>query len=202
MIVVGNTIVSDDIADQRFCCDLATCKGACCIDGDSGAPLREEEVAVLEAILPEVEPYMTEEGIAAVREQGVAVRDKDGDLGTPLVAGGACAYITYGDDGCTFCAIEKAYRLATPNSVVCRRLSRQLITHNFPKPVSCHLYPIRVEDYGEFTAVNYHQWDICRCAKGHGDPLYITLKEPLIRRFGTEWYDELLEQITQRTTNG
>lgn len=202
MIVVGNTIVSDDIADQRFCCDLATCTGACCIDGDSGAPLREEEVAVLEAILPEVEPYMTEEGIAAVREQGVAVRDKDGDLGTPLVAGGACAYITYGDDGCAICAIEKAYRLATPNSVVCRRLSRQLITHNFPKPVSCHLYPIRVEDYGEFTAVNYHQWDICRCAKGHGDPLYITLKEPLIRRFGTEWYDELLEQINKRATNG
>ena len=172
MIIVGNTIVSDDIADQRFCCDLATCKGACCIDGDSGAPLREEEVAILEALLPEVEPYMTLEGIAAVREQGVAVRDNDGDLGTPLIDGSACAYITYG------------------------------ITHNFPKPVSCHLYPIRVEDYGEFTAVNYHQWDICHCAKGHGAPLYITLKEPLIRRFGTEWYDELTEQINQRATNG
>ena len=194
MIIVGNTIVSDDIADQRFCCDLATCKGACCIDGDSGAPLREEEVATLEALLPEVEPYMTPEGIAAVRKQGVAVRDNDGDLGTPLIDGSACAYITYGDDGCALCAIEKAYRLAAPNS--------NLRTPNYPKPVSCHLYPIRVEDYGEFTAVNYHQWDICRCAKGHGEPLYITLKEPLIRRFGIEWYDELIEQINQRATNG
>jgi len=192
MIVVGNTIVSDDIAECRFGCDLACCKGVCCVDGDSGAPLREEEVALLEAILPEVEPYMTPEGIAAVREQGVAVRDKDGDLGTPLINGSACAYITYGDDGCALCAIEKAFRQATPNS--------ELRTLNFPKPVSCHLYPIRVEDYGEFTAVNYHQWDICRCAKGHGDPLYITLKEPLVRRFGSEWYEELLEQITQRTT--
>ena len=192
MIVVGNTIVSDDIAECRFGCDLGCCKGACCVDGDSGAPLREEEVALLEAILPEVEPYMTPEGIAAVREQGVAVRDKDGDLGTPLINGSACAYITYGDDGCALCAIEKTFRQATPNS--------ELRTLNFPKPVSCHLYPIRVEDYGEFTAVNYHQWDICRCAKGHGDPLYITLKEPLVRRFGSEWYEELLEQITQRTT--
>lgn len=192
MIVVGNTIVSDDIADCRFGCDLACCKGACCVDGDSGAPLREEEVALLKAILPEVEPYMTSEGIAAVREQGVTVRDKDGDLGTPLINGSACAYITYGDNGCTLCAIEKAFRQATQNS--------ELRTLNFPKPVSCHLYPIRVEDYGEFTAVNYHQWDICRCAKGHGDPLYITLKEPLVRRFGNEWYEELLEQITQRTT--
>ena len=194
MIVVGNTIVSDDIADQCFGCDLAHCKGACCVDGDSGAPLREEEVPILEAVLPEVEPYMTEEGIAAVREQGVAVRDKDGDLGTPLISGNACAYITYDDNGCALCAIEKAYRT--------NNFTFHLSPFTFPKPVSCHLYPIRVEDYGEFTAVNYHQWDICRCAKGHGNPLYITLKEPLIRRFGIEWYDELLEQINQRATNG
>lgn len=190
MIIVGNTIVSDDIADRRFQCDLNCCKGACCVDGDSGAPLREEEVAVLETILPEVEPYMTAEGIAAVHEQGVAVRDKDGDLGTPLVAGGACAYITYGDNGCALCAIEKAYRQAPLNS--------KLRTPNFPKPVSCHLYPLRVEDYGEFTAVNYHQWDICRCAKGVGAPLYRYLKEPLVRRFGQPWYDELLQEIKNR----
>lgn len=189
MIVVGNTIVSDDIADQRFCCDLGRCKGACCIDGDSGAPLLEEEVEVLEAVLPDVLPYMTDEGRAVVARQGVAVRDNDGDLGTPLIDGGACAYITYGDDGCALCAIERAYR-------------SQAFKHSgiqaFPKPVSCHLYPIRVEDYGEFTAVNYHQWDICRCARGHGDPLYVTLKEPLVRRFGLQWYDELLSEIQNR----
>lgn len=189
MIIVQNSIVSDDVADRRFCCDLGCCKGACCVDGDSGAPLLEDEVAKLEAVLPQVLPLMTDEGRAAVATQGVAVRDKDGDLGTPLIDGGACAYITHGDDGATLCAIEKAYRqqatLPSPIST-------------FPKPVSCHLYPIRVEDFGEFTAVNYHQWDICHCAKDKGDPLYIYLKEPLIRRFGQEWYDELLEQIKLR----
>ncbi len=157
MIIVKNSIVSDDIADRRFCCDLACCKGACCIDGDSGAPLLEEEVAKLEAVLPDVLPLLTDEGRAAIEMQGVAVRDKDGDLGTPLIAGGACAYITYDDSGCALCALQGLY-----------------------KPVSCHLYPIRVEDYGEFTAVNYHQWDICRCAKGRGEPLYVYLKLSLI----------------------
>jgi hypothetical protein len=145
------------------------------VEGDSGAPLLEEEVAKLERVLPEVLPQLTPEGRAAVEAQGVAVRDKDGDLGTPLVDGGACAYITYGDNGCALCALQGLY-----------------------KPMSCHLYPIRVENYGEFTAVNYHQWDICLAAKGKGEPLYVYLKEPLVRRFGQEWYDELIEQINQR----
>ena len=193
MILVKNSIVSDDVADCRFQCNLECCKGACCVDGDSGAPLLESEVAILKALLPEVEPFMTPDGIVAVHEQGVAVRDNDGDLGTPLLSDGACAYITYDDNGCALCAIEKAYRAAPPTSV--------LRTTNYPKPVSCHLYPVRVEDYGEFTAVNYHQWDICRHAKGHGDPLYIMLKEPLVRRFGSEWYEELTEQIKLRDNN-
>jgi hypothetical protein len=145
------------------------------VEGDSGAPLLEEEVAELERVLPEVLPRLTPEGRAAVKAQGVVVRDKDGDLGTPLVDGGACAYITYGDNGCALCALQGLY-----------------------KPMSCHLYPIRVENYGEFTAVNYHQWDICLAAKGKGEPLYVYLKEPLVRRFGQEWYDELIEQINQR----
>ena len=179
MIVVGNSIVSDDIVDCRFGCDLCVCKGACCVDGDSGAPLLEEEVEKLEAVLPDVLPLLTAEGRAAIEAQGVAVRDNDGDLGTPLIDGGACAYITYGDDGCALCALQGLY-----------------------KPVSCHLYPIRVEDYGEFQAVNYHQWDICRCAKGKGEPLYIGLKESLVRRFGEAWYEALIEQIKLRETNG
>ena len=179
MIIVQNTIVSDDIADCRFQCDCSQCRGACCVEGDSGAPLLEEEVAELERVLPDAMPLLTAEGRQAVEQQGVAVRDKDGDLGTPLIEGGACAYITHAPDGTALCALQQLY-----------------------KPVSCHLYPIRVEDYGEFTAVNYHRWDICRCAMGHGDPLYITLREPLIRRFGNEWYEELLEQIKLRTTHG
>lgn len=170
--------MSDDVADCRFGCDLGCCKGACCVDGDSGAPLLKEEVARLEAVLPDVLPLLTPEGREAVEAQGVAVRDKDGDLGTPLIDGGACAYITYSDDGCALCALQGFY-----------------------KPVSCHLYPIRVEDYGEFQAVNYHQWDICRCAKGRGEPLYVCLKEPLIRRFGEAWYEELVEQINLRNND-
>lgn len=175
MIIVKNSIVSDDVADCRFSCDLSCCKGACCVEGDSGAPLLEEEVEKITAVMPEVLPLLTPEGRAAIEKQGVAVRDKDGDLGTPLIEGGACAFITYGSDGCALCALQGHY-----------------------KPVSCHLYPIRVENYGEFTAVNYHQWDICRCAKGKGEPLYIYLKEPLIRRFGQDWYEELLDEIANR----
>jgi len=193
MIVVQNTIVSDDIADRCFCCDCSICHGACCVEGDSGAPLLESEVAVLQSILPEVEPLLTDAGRNAIKNQGVAVRDNDGDLGTPLVDGGACAYITYDENGCALCAIEKAFHAASRDS--------ELRSLNFPKPVSCHLYPIRVEDYGEFTAVNYHQWDICRCARNHGSPLYVTLQESLVRRFGKEWYNELIEQINHSTDN-
>jgi hypothetical protein len=188
MIIVKNSIVSDDVADRRFGCDLGCCKGACCVEGDSGAPLLEEEVPLLEAVLPDVLPLLTDQGRAAIEAQGVAVRDKEGDLGTPLIGGGECAYVTRSEDGCTLCAIEKAYREAAEES--------PLRKHRFPKPVSCHLYPIRVDDYGEFTAVNYHRWDICRPAEGHGEPLYQYLREPLIRRFGEDWYEELLEQIT------
>lgn len=174
MIVVGNSIVSDDIADRCFCCDLAKCKGACCVEGDSGAPLLESEVSLLEGVLPSVMPLLTAEGREAIERQGVAVRDQDGDLGTPLVDGGACAYLMRNEQRVALCALQQFY-----------------------KPVSCHLYPIRVEDYGEFTAVNYHRWDICRCACDRGEPLYKYLKEPLIRRFGAEWYDELVEQINE-----
>ena len=178
MIIVKNSIVSDDVADCRFSCDLACCHGACCVDGDSGAPLLEDEVEKIQAVLPQALPLMTDAGRQAVNQQGVAVSDNDGDLGTPLIDGGACAFITPGPNGCTFCALQGLY-----------------------KPISCHLYPIRVEDFGEFTAVNYHQWDICHCAKDKGEPLYRYLKEPLIRRFGRDWYDELLQQIEQRNAD-
>lgn len=189
MIVVGNSIISDDIAEQCFGCDLGCCKGACCVEGDSGAPLLESEVAVIEAVLGEVWAEMSPEGREAVERQGVAVRDSEGDLGTPLVEGGACAYAIRTAAG-TLCAIERVYRQAPQESELKRR--------GFPKPVSCHLYPIRVEDYGEFTAVNYHQWDICRAARGQGEPLYRAMREPLVRRFGQEWYDELLQEIQNR----
>lgn len=183
MIIVDKAIVSDNIADQCFSCDLCACKGQCCVEGDCGAPLLEEEIPILEKILPEVKPYMTAEGIAVVENEGVSALDNAAEPCTPLINERECAYVCWGEDGTAFCAIERAYREGKID---------------FKKPVSCHLYPIRVDDFGEFVSVNYHQWDVCRCAvekgKKEGVPLYIMLKEPLIRRFGVEWYNELLYQ--------
>lgn len=184
MLIVKESIVSDDIAEHRFCCDLAQCKGRCCIEGDYGAPLLEEEVPVLQRILPAVEPYMTEAGRAVIAEQGVSTLDNAAEPCTPLVNNRECAYVAWTPDGTALCAIEQAFRDGKTD---------------FMKPVSCHLYPIRVDEYGEFTAVNYHQWDVCRCAVAKGEecgvPLYQYLREPLIRRFGQAWYDELLEAV-------
>ena len=185
MLIVGNCIVSENIADKCFACKLAKCKGQCCVEGDAGAPLEEKEIVELERILPEVKPYMTPEGIAVVEAQGVAVKDCDGDLGTPLVNGKECAFVTW-QDGLALCAIEKAWRDGKID---------------YMKPISCHLYPIRLEDFGEFVAVNYHEWDICKYAvvegKREGVPLYKYLKEPLIRRFGNEWYKELVQSCEE-----
>lgn len=182
MLIVENCIISENIADRCFCCDLAQCKGQCCVDGDAGAPLREDEIPILERIYPAIEPYMTDAGRQAVEKQGVATFDNAGEPCTPLVNNRECAYVVW-DGDVALCAIEKAFR----DGMV-----------GFQKPISCHLYPIRVDDFGEFTALNYHEWDVCRAAvcKGRktGVPLFKYLKEPLIRRFGKEWYAELCEQ--------
>ena len=182
MLVVKNTIVSDDIAECRFACDLACCKGQCCVDGDCGAPLLESEISDLERVLPEVLPYMTDEGRDVVQREGVWALDNVEEPCTPLVGNRECAFVAWGDDGTAYCAIEQAFRDGKID---------------YQKPVSCHLYPIRVDDYEEFTAVNYHRWDVCRHAVNNPDaqPLYIYLRDPLIRRFGQEWYDELLQQV-------
>lgn len=183
MLIVEDCIISDNIVDVRFCCDLSQCHGDCCVEGDGGAPLEKYEVAVLERILPTVKPYMTKEGIDVVERDGVSALDGDGLPCTPLVDNKECVYAVK-EDGVTLCAIEKACREGKID---------------FLKPVSCHLYPLRIEDYGEFKAVNYHEWDICRCAvakgRSEGVPLYQYLKDPLVRRFGQEWYDGLLKAI-------
>lgn len=179
MLIVDNCIISEDIAECCFCCDLSRCKGQCCIDGDAGAPLDADEIPILRHILPTLTPYLSPAGLQAIREQGVSVVDADEEPTTPLVNNRECAYLTYGDDGIALCAIEKAY------------FDHKI---SFQKPISCHLYPIRLDNFGEFIALNYHRWDICRCAVNRGLPLYRYLREPLIRRFGTRWYDELCQQ--------
>ena len=186
MLIVENCIISENIADRPFCCDLSQCKGQCCVEGDAGAPLDQDEVPVLERIYPQVEPYMTEAGRRAVARQGVAVDDHAGEPCTPLVENRECAYVVW-DDGCALCAIEKAFRDGKIDYV---------------KPLSCHLYPIRVDNYGQFISLNYHEWDVCKSAVCKGKearvPLYIYLKEPLIRRFGPQWYDQLCQQVRER----
>ena len=183
MLIVDDCIISDDIADCAFSCSLECCKGMCCVEGDAGAPLESDEIELLQKLMPEVEPYMTREGLEAVRRDGVAVSDPEGQPTTTLVNNRECAFAVW-RDGVAFCAIESAY--------LDGRIS-------FRKPVSCHLYPIRVDDYGEFRAVNYHRWEVCRASLCNPDtintPLYVYLREPLVRKFGEEWYNELVNQI-------
>lgn len=180
MIEIGKTIVSFDIFEEHFLCDLAKCKGACCVEGDSGAPLTDEEAIILEEIYPIVEPYMTQEGKMVIAHQGTSMVDSDGDLVTPLVNNRECAF-TYKDErGIVKCSIEKAF------------LDGKI---DFRKPVSCHLFPIRITEYKRFEAVNYQELKICKpgreCGLAQQLPLYQFLKEPLIRKYGKDWYEQL-----------
>ena len=181
MIEIEGKIVSTDILTEPFCCDLSVCKGECCIEGDSGSPLELDEVDILEEEYENYKPYMTPEGIAAVEEQGFMVVDIEGDYTTPLVNGAECAYTFRNEEGLTLCAIEAAYRDGKCS---------------FKKPISCHLYPIRVMKFSNGTyGLNYHRWGVCHdaveCGRKIGLPIYKALKEPIIRRFGDEFYHAL-----------
>ena len=180
MISIDDTLISDELIQTRFVCDLKACKGACCVEGDSGAPLEEEELGILDDIYHEVKPYMVEEGIAEVEKQGRYIVDADGDFVTPLVNNRQCVYVYYDEHGVTKCAIEKAY------------LDGKI---PYKKPISCHLFPVRLTKYSSFTAVNIQSLEICKAAFTCGNklqvPVYRFLKEPLIRKFGNDWYEAL-----------
>ena len=183
MIQVEDKIISLDVFEKHFVCDLNVCKGACCVEGDSGAPLLKEEEKILDEIYEKVKPYMRKEGITEIENQGVAVYDADGDLTTPLVNNCECAFVTF-ENGITKCTIEKAY------------LDDKI---EFKKPISCHLFPIRIKQHRDFDAVNYEEIKICKPACECGSklevPVYAFLKEPLIRKYGESWYKELLETV-------
>lgn len=187
MIIVDNVILSDDIAENAFVCDLSRCKGACCVEGDLGAPLEKEELTQLEAALPQVKPYLSEAGLAEINKQGSYILDPEGDYSTPTINGRECAYAIYDEQKTLKCGIEQAWR---DGKVA------------FHKPISCHLYPIRLEEYKQFIAANYDRWDICDPACELGDklqvPIYKFLEGALKRKFGEEWYTKLLEEIEQR----
>ena len=179
MFQIDNTLISEEIIENDFVCNLNACKGACCVDGESGAPLEEEETEILVDIYAKAKPFLSPEGIAAIEEQGAFVKGEDGEWETPLVNNSECAYVIYAE-GIAKCGLEEAYNNGATT---------------WKKPVSCHLYPIRTRAYTEFTAVNYHKWEICDPACSLGNelqvPIYKFVKEALVRKFGAEWYHEL-----------
>lgn len=179
MFQIGKTIVSEQIIENDFMCNLSACKGACCINGDAGAPLTVEEADILEEIYPKIKSYLRPEGIAAIEAQGTSVIS-DGEIETPLINNADCAYVIFDDKKTALCGIEEAYNQGDVT---------------WKKPVSCHLYPIRVKEYSEFSAVNYDKWEICDDACSLGKelqiPVYKFVKEALVRKFGETWYNEL-----------
>lgn len=186
MLVIENCLVSDHLATVKFCCDLKHCLGACCVEGDAGAPLEPGELAIIRDNLPQLVEFMTVEGVKWVELHGISDFDPAGNLVTPLLEGKECAY-AYFDGDIAGCAMEKAWEAGV-----------------FPlrKPLSCHLYPVRIRKYNTGEAVNYHEWHVCRPAlvKGRNEaiPLYRFLKEALIRKYGEAWYTSLCEAIAKK----
>ena len=179
MIELDGKLLSADIFKKEFVCNLGACKGACCVEGNAGAPLDEEEAKLLDQLYPKFESYLTDAGRAAVQIQGKSVQGI-GELETPLINGKECAYTVFEKDGTASCGIEKAY------------IDGKIA---WKKPISCHLYPIRIAKYTDFEALNYDRWSICSAACSLGEelkvPVYQFLKEPLIRKYGPDFYNEL-----------
>jgi hypothetical protein len=187
MIKIGEVLVSDDVVEKEFVCNLDKCKGACCVEGDFGAPLNEDELPILEEIYPIVKPYLTKDAIRVIEKLGTHTTDDDGDLCTPVIDGRECVYAIYDKQGILKCGIEQAY------------LDGKI---TWKKPISCHLYPIRITSKKNFEALNYNKWHICSPACVLGKelqvPVYKFLKEPLIRKYGGQWYSELEQAVEER----
>jgi hypothetical protein len=184
MMKIGEVLVSDDIKTVEFVCHLEKCKGACCVEGDLGAPLEEDELPIMHEVQAAVAPYLTPDGKRSIDAQGTYILDEDGDYSTPTIGGKECAYSHYDNRGILKCGIEQAYLDGKTT---------------FRKPISCHLYPIRITKKKDFEAVNYHKWGVCSAACDLGRslqvPLYKFLKDPLVRKYGERWYLELITRI-------
>jgi hypothetical protein len=225
ILQIGDVLISSDLLTEEFCCDLEVCKGICCVEGDAGAPVTLDEVMALEGCVDEVWQDLSASAQAVIDRQGVAYTDQEGDLVTSIVNGKDCVFTCYGDltmpDGktvgnCCLCALEKVlnntrYEVrgarcedsSDAESNLVPRTSH-LVPRHFIKPISCALYPIREKVFSDGTvALNYHRWDICQCGREKGKalhlPLYQFLKNPLIRRFGEAWYQELYDVASELT---
>lgn len=188
ILEVGGVLISSDILTEMFCCDYEKCKGICCVEGDAGAPVTMDEIAEMEASLDEVWPLLSASAQSVIDKQGVAYADRDGDLVTSIVRGKECVFARE-ENGCWLCMLEKRAR---------ERLAAEENASPFIKPISCALYPIREKHFsGGLVGLNYHRWAVCKDAvakgKALGLPVYRFLKEPLIRRFGEDWYRELCD---------
>lgn len=191
IIQVGDVLLSSEILTEKFCCDLSACKGQCCVEGDAGAPVTLDEIAEIEDCVDEIWNDLSASAQSVIDKQGVAYTDQEGDLVTSIVGGKDCVFTYYGElfgiENCCLCALEKAYRAGKTR---------------FCKPVSCALYPIREKRLGGgMVGLNYNRWAVCKMAvaKGIGEnlPLYEFLRDPLIRRFGEDWYQELLDTVAE-----
>ncbi len=182
MIIVEDVILSEQILERKFVCQLDKCKGACCVEGDAGAPLLHSELQTITDRLEGILPFMRSESIALLAEKGFYTRDPEGELVTECHDEGACIFVTFTENGTTKCAIEQAHAAGAID---------------YKKPMSCHLYPIRAKKYGSYVAMNYSEWDICSdaCAAGSAlnVPVYVFLKEALTRKMGEKWYEALEE---------
>ena len=190
ILEIGGILISSEIITECFCCDYEKCKGICCVEGSDGAPVTLDEIASIEDALDTVWPMLSASAQSVIDKQGVAYADRDGDMVTSIVRGKDCVFTCYDGDNC-LCALEKAYRDGKTQ---------------FCKPISCALYPIREKQFsGGLIGLNYHRWAVCKDAvekgKALGLPIYQFLKEPLIRRFGEAWYQELCEVAEQLTAN-
>ncbi len=188
MFRIGKSLVSEEILENNFQCNISKCKGACCVEGIAGAPLEINEAKSIEKDFDKISKYLLPRAVKIVKSKGNYITTKNGKLETPLVDSKACVYVHYEPNGRLSCAIEKAHN------------KKEI---DFNKPISCHLYPIRVKEYSEFTAVNYHKWSICSDACSLGNelkkPVYEFVKEALIKKFGKQWFLEL-EKIAKNKT--
>jgi hypothetical protein len=191
MLIVENAYLSDDLRDKFFVCNLQKCQGACCVEGDVGAPLEKAETKILEDIYPKIAPFLSEAGRQAIEAQGTWTTDSEDDFVTPTIGKRECAYAVYDEKNILKCGIEQAHLQGATD---------------FPKPISCHLYPIRITQYEQYEALNYHRWDICSPACNLGEslgvPVYKFLKNALIRKYGEAWYAELEKEASPTSPEG
>ncbi|TAG53534.1 MAG: DUF3109 family protein [Cytophagales bacterium] len=184
MLIHQNSVISNDILEKHFVCNLKSCKGACCVEGDSGAPLEKEELLILDEIYEKVKPYLSKNAKETIETKGLYEVDSDGDFCTTTIENKECVFAIYDENEILKCGIEQAY------------LDNKI---EFKKPISCHLYPIRITKTKQYDLLNYDKWQICSAACSLGEslkvPVYKFLKEPLIRKFGQNWFEELEEIV-------